>query len=211
MPPFETLLAFALATVVFAAFPGPALLYTAAQTLARGRRAGFMAVFGIHVGCYAHVLAAALGLSAIFQHVPEAYVALKLAGAAYLVWLGIGMIRARPGDGPATAAVAPRSARRAFLDSVIVEVLNPKVAIFFIAFLPQFVDPSAAFPLWAQFLILGTFVNLTFSSGDVLVVLAASTVMRRMRGSGGAAGRAVRWVAGGVMVGLGLKLATSKL
>ena len=211
MPPYETLLAFAAATLVFACFPGPAVLYTAAQTLARGRRAGFMAVFGIHVGCYAHVAGAAFGLSAMFAHVPAAYLALKLAGAAYLIWLGIGMMRAQGSEATEAVAVPVRSTRRAFADSVIVELLNPKVAIFFIAFLPQFVDPAASLPLWAQFLILGTFVNLVFSSGDVIVVLAASAVMARMRGSGGRAGRFVRWAAGGVMVGLGLKLATSKL
>src|SRR5882724_10989286 len=95
MPSLDVLLAFAAATLVFAVYPGPALLYTAAQTLARGRRSGFLAVLGIHCGCYVHVIAAAFGLSAIFKHVPELYLALKLAGAAYLVFIGIGMIRAR--------------------------------------------------------------------------------------------------------------------
>jgi threonine/homoserine/homoserine lactone efflux protein len=145
----EVLLAFAIATALFAYFPGPALLYTAAQTLARGKRAGLMAVLGIHIGCYAHVLGATLGLSAVFRYVPEAYALLKFAGAAYLVWLGIAMLR---GGGDAEApTVAPKSARRAFIESIVVELLNPKVAIFFIAFLPQFVDPSASFPVWLQF------------------------------------------------------------
>lgn len=209
MPPLETLLAFAVATALFAYFPGPALLYTAAQTLARGRRAGFMAAFGIHVGCYAHVIAAAAGLSAVFRHVPEAYLALKFAGAAYLIWLGIGMFRRPKQATDATPAAPPKSARRAFLDSVVVELLNPKVAIFFIAFLPQFVDPSASFPLWAQFLILGTLVNLTFSSADVVTVLTASFVMGKMKRSG-SGGRAMRWLAGSLLVGLGVKLAAAK-
>ena len=91
MPGLDILLAFAAATSVFAYFPGPALLYTAAQTLARGRRAGLMAALGIHLGCYAHVFAAAFGLSAVFRHVPELYMALKIVGALYLVVLGIGM------------------------------------------------------------------------------------------------------------------------
>ena len=85
MPGLDLLLAFAAATAVFAYFPGPALLYTAAQTLARGRRAGLMAALGIHLGCYAHVFAAAFGLSAVFRHVPELYAALKIVGALYLV------------------------------------------------------------------------------------------------------------------------------
>ncbi|HEY8567216.1 MAG TPA: LysE family translocator [Beijerinckiaceae bacterium] len=208
MPSLEVLLAFAAATAVFAYIPGPALLYTAAQTLARGRRAGFMAAAGIHLGCYAHVIAAAFGLSAVFRHVPELYAALKIAGALYLVWLGIGMLRARA-DGTETPAIAPRSARRAFIDSVVVELLNPKVAIFFIAFLPQFVDPQASFPVWLQFLILGTVVNFAFSSADVVTVLAASTIMTKLR-SGGHVRRLVERIGGAVMIGLGVKLAADR-
>jgi threonine/homoserine/homoserine lactone efflux protein len=210
MANWETLLAFAVATAVFAYIPGPALLYTAAQTLARGRRAGFMAALGIHVGCYAHVIAATLGLSAVFRHVPEAYLAVKIGGALYLVWLGIDMIRksgaatAEAGAGP-----APRSERAAFAQSMIVEILNPKVAIFFIAFLPQFVDPAAALPVWAQFLILGVIVNLAFSSADVITVFAASAVMAKARGSRRGA-RAMRVAGGSIMVALGVKLATDK-
>jgi threonine/homoserine/homoserine lactone efflux protein len=207
MPPLDTLLAFAAATAVFAAFPGPALLYTAAQTLARGRRAGFMAAAGIHLGCYAHVLAAAFGLSAVFRHVPEAYAAVKLAGALYLVWLGIGMLRGRAD--PATPVAAPKRARRAFVESVVVELLNPKVAIFFIAFLPQFVDPAASLPIWAQFLVLGTAVNLAFTAADVATVLAASSVMARMA-RGGRAVRALRVGGGALLVGLGLRLAADR-
>ncbi len=207
MPPIETLIAFAVATAIFAYIPGPALLYTAAQTLARGRRAGFMAAFGIHVGCYVHVLAAAFGLSAVFRHVPEAYLALKIVGAIYLVWLGIGLLRMK-GDA-ALPAIAQKSPRRAFFDSIVVEVLNPKVALFFVAFLPQFVDPSASLPIWAQFLILGTLVNLAFSSADIATVLAASAMVERLGRSERAMGL-VRKVGGGLMIALGLRLATDR-
>lgn len=207
MPSADLLLAFAAATLVFAYFPGPALLYTAAQTLARGRRAGLMAALGIHLGCYAHVAAAALGLSAVFKHVPEAYFVLKVAGAVYLVWLGIGMWRSRStGDMP---VVVQKSARRAFIDSVVVELLNPKVAIFFIAFLPQFVDPAASFPVWLQFVILGTLVNFAFSSADLVTVFAASAVAGRMRRSN-KAGLLVRRACGAMLIGLGAKLAIER-
>lgn len=208
MASWETLLAFATVTLLVAYFPGPALLYTAAQTIAHGRKAGFMAMLGIHLGCYVHVVAAAFGLSAVFKHVPELYVAVKLLGALYLVWLGIGMIRARlaQADGPATP---PKTVRRALIDSFIVEILNPKVALFFIALLPQFVDPSAALPVWAQFLILGTVVNLAFSSADLITVIGASVVMKTMKAS--KAGVAFwRWLGGSLMIGLGVKLATDK-
>lgn len=207
MPPLELMLSFAAATVLFAYMPGPALLYTAAQTLARGRRAGYMAALGIHVGGYVHVGAAALGLSAVFRHVPEAYLAVKLAGAAYLVYLGFGILF-RKQEQKALPNFSAKSARRAFVESIGVELLNPKVALFFLAFLPQFVDPAAALPVWAQFLVLGVVVNLTFSSADLVCVALASAVVSRARRTG-LAERIVRIAAGSLMVGLGAKLALS--
>lgn len=207
MASIEVLVAFAIATALFAYFPGPALLYTAAQTLSRGRRAGLMAALGIHVGCYAHVIAATLGLSAVFRYVPEAYTALKIAGAAYLVWLGIQMLR---GGGTSDAPkVTPKSARRAFVESIVVELLNPKVAIFFIAFLPQFVDPAGSLPVWLQSLILGVIINLAFSSADVVTAFTASAVVGRLRKSG-TMERTARWIGGGLLIGLGVKLGFDK-
>jgi threonine/homoserine/homoserine lactone efflux protein len=208
MPSLDHLIPFAIATFLFAIFPGPALLYTAAQTLARGRAAGFMAALGIHIGGYAHVLAAALGLSAVFVHVPQLYFALKIAGALYLIWLGVGLIRTRL-DVDALPQVRAQSARRALLQSIVVEVLNPKVALFFIAFLPQFVDPAAAFPLWLQFLALGVIVNLAFTTADLITVLLTSSVLTGLRRSG-VAQRVARIVGGSVLIGLGARLAIAR-
>ncbi|WP_306148089.1 MULTISPECIES: LysE family translocator [unclassified Roseibium] len=208
MPPIETLLAFFAATALFAYMPGPALLYTAAQTIARGRRAGFLAALGIHMGCYVHVFAAALGLSAIFSVVPSLYFTLKIIGGAYLIFLGVQMIRARADSG-AIPNLPQKSGRRAMVDSFLVEVLNPKVAVFFIAFLPQFVSPEAVLPVWAQFLILGTIVNFAFTSADIVTVLFASEVKKRFtRRSRMQA--ITRWAGGSMLVGLGLKLATDR-
>lgn len=204
----ESLLAFAAATVLFAYMPGPALLYTAAQTIARGRRAGLMAAAGIHLGCYVHVLAATFGLSAVFTAVPTLYFGLKLAGGAYLVFLGIQMVRTRIAAGP-MPDLPRKSARRAFADSILVEILNPKVAIFFIAFLPQFVSPGGTLPIWAQFLLLGTIVNFAFTSADLVTVVFASEVKKRLT----QASRfqdLTRWLGGSLLVGLGLKLATDR-
>lgn len=207
MPPIETLMAFAAATLVFAYMPGPALLYTAAQTVARGRRAGLMAALGIHIGCYGHVIAAAAGLSVIFHQVPLAFTLLKLAGAGYLIWLGYRLIiEGGPSEVPEIAA---KSTRRAFAESVTVELLNPKVAIFFIAFLPQFVDPSGTWPLWLQFLVLGTMVNLTFTSADLLCVALAGWVVGRLKRSEGAA-RLTRRLGGTALIGLGAHLALQR-
>jgi threonine/homoserine/homoserine lactone efflux protein len=208
MPSSELLIAFAVATLIFAFMPGPAMLYTAAQTVARGRKGGFMAAFGIHCGGYAHVLGAMLGLSALFQHVPTLYMAVKIAGAIYLVWLGIAMIRAKT-DAEAMPKIAVRSPYRAFADSVVVEILNPKAALFFLAFLPQFVDVDAGAPLWLQFLVLGTLVNVTFSLADILTVLLASAALARLRRSD-AVQRILRWIGGSVLVGLGAHMAASR-
>lgn len=208
MPGLDLLIPFAIATAVFAYFPGPALLYTAAQTMARGRRAGFMAALGIHLGCYIHVLAAAMGLSAILQYVPELYVGLKLAGAAYLIWLGLSMWLQKAPGGPASD-LPIKTTRRALVESMIVEILNPKVALFFVAFLPQFVDPAAGWPISAQFLVLGMIVNAAFSSADIVAILLTDRVVRSVRSSSLAAVIARR-LGGTVLIALGLRLALSR-
>lgn len=204
MPSWETLAAFALAVAVFAYMPGPATLYTAAQTLARGRRAGFLATLGLHVGGYFHVLAVTLGLSALLAHVPAAYLAVKLAGACYLIWLGIALIRGEGGK------VRPlengrKSDRRAFLDSVAVEILNPKAALFFLAFLPQFADPAGAWPVPAQLFVLGFVTLLAFASADLVTVVLASVIMEKA-GNAQALTRVLRRAGGAVLIGLGARL-----
>lgn len=204
----EVLFALVLATLVFAYIPGPAVLYIAAQTMSRGRKAGFMAVLGVHLADYVHVLAAAFGLSAIFRHVPELYLAMKLLGAAYLIWLGISFFR-RVAPVQASAEVSPRTPMRALADSLAVELLNPKTTIFFVSFLPQFVDPSASLPLWAQFLILGVVVNLLFTSSSILTVLTASYMQAKVAANG-MAQRAIRAVGGTILIGLGARIALDR-
>lgn len=208
MPSSELLIAFLITTAIFAYIPGPAMLYAAAQTIARGRCAGLMASLGIHLGCYVHVIAAAAGLSMLFHAVPMLYMLVKLAGAAYLVWLGISLFRARVED-VALPGIEAKSGRRAFLESISVEVLNPKTAIFFMAFLPQFIDASAAFPIWVQFLILGTIVNLMFSSADLVCVFLAGAIVTRLRRSSHAR-RLTQRAGGALLVGLGTHLALQR-
>ena len=203
MAEFDTLIAFLVATMIFAYMPGPALLYATAQTIARGRRGGLMAAFGIHLGGYVHVIAAALGLGFLLSQVPTAYMVIKLVGAGYLVWLGIRMIF-QPVDDSAQETAASRP-RRTFLQSMLVEILNPKTAIFFIAFLPQFVDPVAALPAWLQFLILGTIVNVVFSSADLVAVAIAHKIVGRIKQSQ-TGQRVARWIGGSILAGLGLRL-----
>lgn len=196
-------LAFLAAASVFAFIPGPAMLYAAAQTMARGRRSGLMASLGLHLGGYAHIAAAGFGLSALLAAVPVLYMAVKIGGAIYLVWLGVSMFRTA---GHSLGAPAlDTGGKQSFLQSVTIEMLNPKTAMFYLAFLPQFISPAADLPVSLQFLILGTIVNLMFSAADLVAVMLAGLMMARLRRSG----TVQRWLqraGGAILVGLGVEL-----
>ncbi len=209
MPNFELLVAFLLATAVFAYMPGPSTLYAAAQTIAKGQRGGLMAALGIHIGGYVHVVAAALGLAALFTAVPTLYAILKFAGAAYLVWLGIRFITSKVSLDTKSARVDGKLPVRAFWQSVTVEVLNPKTAIFYVAFLPQFTELSASLAIWSQLLILGTVVNVMFSSADLLCVFLADRITLAFQKSHFAS-RVANKIGGGLLIGLGVNLAATR-
>ena len=212
MPSFDILAAFFLATALFAYMPGPALLYTMTQTIAPGKRGGMMAALGLHFGGYVHVIAAAAGLAVVFHAIPILYTVLKLCGAAYLVCLGVRMIWAsRHSDTGAHNEIqltAKKSTKRAFVDSALVEILNPKTARFLGAFLPQVIDRAAGLPIWAQLMIWGTIVNIMFSSADVTCVLLAGTIMARLKKSQGSQ-RIIKTIGGFVLIGLGARIALS--
>ncbi len=197
------LISFLLSTALFALIPGPAMLFVAAKTSVAGRRAGLTAALGIHVGCGAHILAASIGLPVLFHHYPALYHAVRLAGAAYLVWLGCGMIRraclAMEEGGPAS----PESFGETFRQSAIVEMLNPKTGIFFLTQLPLYADPAGDLPLWQQFLLLGVVVNLIFSLGDLCGILFAGTAHRLCSH---APQRRLRQGSGLLIAGIGLSI-----
>ncbi|HET7792184.1 MAG TPA: LysE family translocator [Rhizobacter sp.] len=185
--------------------PGADLLYVAGNTAAGGRRAGMLAALGIGVGCLFHVTLAALGLSALLAASELAFTVVKWLGAAYLVWMGIGMWRTR---GAATAGSTAYDPRRVFWRGALTNALNPKVALFFLAFLPQFITPGSSHQALA-FALLG----LVFTVNGTLVTLAmawlAGTARERWAGRAGS-GRLGPWlqrVAGALFVGLGVKLA----
>lgn len=205
MTSLELWIPFAVATLAFACMPGPAILYMTAQTAALGRRAGLMAALGVHIGCYAHIIAAAIGLASLMEQAPMAYAAIRLAGAAYLVWLGLTMFL----GWSKTANEAGSRASNTLRDSIVVEVLNPKTALFFLTFLPQFVDPAAAFPLWLQFVTLGILVNLVFSIADLAAVGIASLTLARF--ASGGAGWMVPKACGSILIGLGLALVSQQM
>ena len=209
MPSTELLIAFFLATSIFAYMPGPSTLYAAAQTIARGQRAGWFAALGIHIGGYVHVLAAAFGLAILFKAIPVLYVVLKFGGAAYLIWLGFKMFTSKETLETTDLRIGAKSPRKAFWESVTVEVLNPKTAIFYLAFLPQFTDPNAGLAIWMQLLILGTIVNVMFSSADALCVVLADKVTAFLKRSG-SANRIAQRAGGSILIALGLNVALNR-
>jgi threonine/homoserine/homoserine lactone efflux protein len=204
MPDAATFAVFAVAAVTLLLIPGPAVLYIVSRSVDQGRAAGFASVAGIHVGSLLHVAAAALGLSALLVSSALAFDAVRYLGAAYLVWLGLQRLLARDEDAGPTRQARDRLGR-IFAQGVVVNVLNPKTALFFFAFLPQFVDPSAgAVPL--QVVVLGaTFTGIGLVTDGAYALLAA-TGAGWLRGRRRVA-RASRLLSGGVLVGLGVTTA----
>ena len=209
MPSLDLLVPFFVATCIFACIPGPGMLYAAAQTVARGRRVGWWSAIGFHIAGYVHIFAAAFGLAVLLEVVPVLYGIIKFVGAAYLIWLGIRLFISRDAHAGATTLSQPPSLRRALRESMTVEVLNPKTALFYLAFLPQFTDLSAALPVWGQILILGTIVNCIFSFTDAACVMLSDQISRLLRRSESAK-RLAKRIGGGILVALGLNLAASR-
>jgi threonine/homoserine/homoserine lactone efflux protein len=194
-------LLFFAAALVLAITPGPGIFYVLARSLAGGRREGVLSSLGTFVGGLFHVFAAALGVSALLAASAVAFHTVKYAGAAYLVWLGIRMIRTRDAE-LAMATRAP--ARNAFRQGILTEALNPKTALFFLSFIPQFI--SAQGHVFAQFVILGVISVVLNTTADLLVVLAAAPLEQRLKHN--PLFRRRQRVASGVgMIGLGAYLA----
>jgi len=169
------LLAFAIAAVVLAITPGPGIAYVIARTVAGGRNEGLASCLGTGIGGMVHVLAAALGISLFIAQSALAFSIVKYVGAAYLIYLAIRMLLAKT-DGPETSTVSPQGTRRAFSEGVMVETLNVKTALFFLAFLPQFVTQSE--PLIPQLVLLGSICVTLNTAVDVVAVFAAERLLQ---------------------------------
>jgi threonine/homoserine/homoserine lactone efflux protein len=205
-PDASTLGVFSVAALVLLVIPGPAVLYIVSQSVSRGRLAGLVSMLGIQAGGLVHVSAAAAGLSALLVRSALAFSIVKYAGAAYLVYLGLRRLLGREED---AAAGVPRETRlrRLFAQGIVVNVLNPKTALFFFAFLPQFVDTDRGGVAF-QILILGLVFILLAIVSDGAYAVAAGSAAGWMRGRP-AFLRAERWASGGVLVGLGVATAFS--
>jgi threonine/homoserine/homoserine lactone efflux protein len=207
MPSQDNLLLFVLASVLLVLTPGPNLLYLISRTLCQGRSAGLVSLAGTTTGFVVHILAAALGLSAVFVAVPIAYDAVRIAGALYLLWLAWDAVRPSAGAGgmfaPARLPDAPPG--RLFRMGLLTSILNPKVALFYLALFPQFVAPAAGSVL-LQSLVLGATQIVIAVVGDLCFVFSAAWVARWLA-TRPAWSTAQRWVLGAVFAAIAVKLA----
>jgi len=213
--PFSDLVLFVTTSILLILAPGPDVLFLISQSVTYGARAGFEIAMGLAAGNLVHTCAAALGLSVVFRASPIAFNILKIGGVSYLLFLAWKTIRSRPraeAKEPdmqeAPSGTATRSERAGtFWRGFLMNVLNPKVALFFLAFLPQFTSPKAG-PIWAQMLILGAiFIVLVVLLFGVIGVTAGAASRRLSRAFGGSAAGKVRWVVACVYAGLALRLA----
>jgi threonine/homoserine/homoserine lactone efflux protein len=204
IPDPPKLVVFVAAALALLVVPGPAVLYVVTRSIHQGRRAGLMSVLGIHVGTLVHIGAATAGLSALIVSSAVAFTAVKIAGAVYLVGLGLWTLFSRRAE-PDVPLGGERALTRVFAQGIVVNVLNPKTALFFLAFLPQFVDPNAPHPaLQVAFLgLLFAALGMITDSAWAVVAGTAGGVLRRS----GRYVRVQRYVTGSVYVGLGVATA----
>jgi len=199
-----TLLAFLAASVVLAVTPGPGVIYIVTRTLAQGRAAGVGSIAGVACGNFVNALGASLGLAALFAVSSLAFMLVKYAGAAYLIYLGVKMLRGTPRV-EVSRALTPAPVGRLFREGVLVALLNPKTTIFFAAFLPQFMHPGM--PALPQAVMLGAIFVVVAATSDLGYVLLATALAPRFARAGAGAGAAPRWgryASGGALIALGV-------
>lgn len=211
MPPLNDILLFTAAAFIMNLSPGPSNFYVMARTIAQGTSAGLAAVAGLATGSLLHVIAAVLGLSALFIYSPLAYTVLKIAGASYLIYLGLGYFGTRlsdkhdkesfEGDEKKQEELVELATQKIFIQSVIIEASNPKTALFYLALLPQFVVPEAG-PAALQFLLLGLIVTLSAIPCDLFVTFFADKAASLIRGNQKFRDRLAK-VSGSILITLG--------
>ena len=198
LPPWPLFSAFLLASLILAVTPGPGVLYIVTRSLTQGRRSGLISVAGVALGNLGNALAAALGLAALFAVSSAAFSVVRYAGAAYLIYLGIGMFRTPVARAPGDVESVP--SLRVFRDGFVVALFNPKTTLFFAAFLPQFMTPELSPVL--QSMLLGTLFVGIAALTDSIYALAAGIVAPALRRS--STGRLGRWFGGSIYLGLGV-------
>ncbi|WP_300063942.1 LysE family translocator [uncultured Roseobacter sp.] len=205
MPPLELMIPFLTATAIFALTPGPGMLYMAVQTMAHGARAGWLSSFAFHLASYLHIFAAAFGVTVLLAAAPVLLLVFKIVGGCYLIWMGMRLWRRPKATTQTVQLLTAKPSRQAFRDSLFVEILNPKSALFYFAFLPQFATSEAALPIWVQIVALGIIANATFSLTDVVCIVFSRIVAAQASASA----RLVAWgrrTGGTILISMGARI-----
>lgn len=208
MPSLHAIILFTTAAIVITLCPGPSMLYVMSRSIAQGRTAGCFSALGLSTGLFLHTLAASMGLSFIFLYSPLIYLIVKYLGALYLLYLGLQMLLSRnyildPENGGTKTAKS-----RIYGQGIVTEILNPKTALFYLSFLPQFVDPSRGHP-GLQMFVFGCILLLTALSMDLFIAVTGGTMSGWFRRNP-AIKKGQQWLAGTVLIGLGIRLAISR-
>ncbi len=206
VPHLNDIVAFAIASIALLVIPGPAVIYVLNRSVADGRNTALAGVAGLEIGNFMHVIAATLGLSAIIAASATAFSTVKWAGALYLVFIGIRTLLTKPS--PPDSRSTSATNRKAFTQGIVVNTLNPKVALFFLSYLPQFIDPDRGSPALQSFVLGSIFVVLGCCS-DATYALTASALRDRLL-TGRALPFVQRYVAGSVFVALGVVASTAR-
>jgi threonine/homoserine/homoserine lactone efflux protein len=208
LPPPDIFISFLIAGIALNVTPGSDMTFVALSGARGGRSAGLAAAAGIFVGCFAHIVFAVAGLSALIAASQTAFAVVKWMGVVYLLYLAYQLLQRNKGDSCTTDGSPQSSRRSVFRQAALINLLNPKVGIFFLAFLPQFIEPGAASP-WQQILVLGIVFNTTGAIVNVLVATFSAIVARRLAGNSGLS-RGARWFASTIMGCLAVKLAVTR-
>lgn len=208
MPTLNTLLAFMLASAILVMIPGPAVIYIVNRGISQGRRAAVLSALGIETGALVHVIAATAGLSALIASSATLFNVVKYAGAAYLILLGIMAWRSREDHDVEMTTLRPTSYRRLYAQGIVVNIFNPKVSVFFLAFLPQFVSPGHG-AVWLQMLLLGCVFLLVATVLDLCYAFASGSVGEWLGGRPRIAGMRNR-ISGATYIALGSLVGVSK-
>ncbi|MGB5706071.1 MAG: LysE family translocator [Arenicellales bacterium] len=204
MPSVDMIVAVTVAGLLLSASPGPSMLYVLSRSVGQSRSAGFASTIGLAIGGIILAIATALGLAAIFEYSPKAFTILQIAGGCYLCYLGYSLIRGAGNDDLSIRKVKDAAFSTILYQGILVEVLNPKTAIFFLAFLPQFIDYSRD-DITTQVLVLGMLVPLTAVPSDVVVSMAGGTLAQKLKRNP-LAGVILAWIAGLILIGLAVRI-----
>ncbi len=207
MPKLETLMIFSAAAIAITLVPGPSMLYVASRSIVHGRTAGIWSAFGLATGLLIHTVSASLGLSAVFIHFPLAFLVVKYLGAIYLIYLGIQMLITKKSISQPPTTSPPLSSLRIYGQGIVTEVLNPKTALFFLSFLPQFIDPLQGTSA-IQMMTLGFILVFTALVADLLIAITGGTLSKSVLAQP-LLQKVQNWIAGTVLIALGFRLAIS--